>query len=140
MQSVTCTMTVFFEPPYWVAVIERVQAGQTEACKVTFGAEPKDYEVYAFVLERWHTLAFSPPVDGAQPAGKRAPGPKRMQRAIRRVLQAPGAGTKAQAALKMQQEARKAQHKSARSMRKAAQSDRRFALKQQKKREKRKGH
>lgn len=31
-------------------------------CKVTFGAEPKDYEVYDFVLKNYYRLRFSPAV------------------------------------------------------------------------------
>ena len=39
------TLTVFFEKPFWVGVFERVSNGRLSVCKVTFGAEPKDYEV-----------------------------------------------------------------------------------------------
>ena len=31
-------------------------------CKITFGAEPKDYEIYDFVLKNYYRLKFSPTV------------------------------------------------------------------------------
>ena len=50
--SVSGTLTVFFEEPFWVGVFERVSGGKLSVCKVTFGAEPKDYETYDFVLKK----------------------------------------------------------------------------------------
>lgn len=47
------SLTVFFENPFWVGVFERVSNGKLSVCKVTFGAEPKDYEVWAFVLKHY---------------------------------------------------------------------------------------
>ena len=35
------SLTVFFEDPFWVGVYERTDGGRYEACKITFGAEPK---------------------------------------------------------------------------------------------------
>lgn len=44
-------LTVFFEDPFWVGVFERYAGGQLAVSKITFGAEPKDYEVLAYVQE-----------------------------------------------------------------------------------------
>lgn len=49
-------LTVFFEEPFWVGLYEREDGGQYEVSKVTFGAEPKDYEVYAYFLANFYTL------------------------------------------------------------------------------------
>ena len=38
-------LTVYFEDPFWVGVFEKIDNGKLSAAKVTFGAEPKDYEV-----------------------------------------------------------------------------------------------
>lgn len=43
------TLTVFFEAPFWVGVYERMDGERYEVCKITFGAEPKDYEVWEFL-------------------------------------------------------------------------------------------
>lgn len=48
MDKITGKLTVFFEEPFWIGVFERIYDGKLSACKVTFGAEPKDYEVLEF--------------------------------------------------------------------------------------------
>ena len=55
-------LTVFFEDPFWVGVFERVDDGKLSVCKVTFGAEPKDHDVWMFVLRHYDELVFSPAV------------------------------------------------------------------------------
>ena len=62
MDKVSGRLTVFFEDPFWVGVFERISDGKLSVCKVTFGAEPKDYEVYDFVLKNYYQLRFSPVV------------------------------------------------------------------------------
>ena len=54
--SVSGKLTVFFEKPFWVGVFERVSDGKLSVCKVTFGAEPKDYELYEFILKKYYRL------------------------------------------------------------------------------------
>ena len=44
MDKVSGKLTVFFEDPFWAGVFERISEGKLFAYKVTFGAEPKDYE------------------------------------------------------------------------------------------------
>ena len=62
MDKVSGRLTVFFEEPFWIGVFERISEGKLSVCKVTFGAEPKDYEVYDFVLRNYYRLKFSPAV------------------------------------------------------------------------------
>ena len=54
--------TVLFEGPFWIGLYEREENGLYAACKVTFGAEPSDAEVYAFLNRHWGSLRFSPAV------------------------------------------------------------------------------
>ena len=56
------SLTILFENPFWIGLFERIDGDKYEVCKITFGAEPKDYEVYDFLLKNWHKLKFSPPV------------------------------------------------------------------------------
>ena len=63
MEEQSGKLTVFFEDPFWVGVFERISDGKLSVCKVTFGAEPKDYEIYAFVLQNHGRLKFSPAVE-----------------------------------------------------------------------------
>ena len=67
MSRVTGRLTVFFEEPFWVGIFERVEKGKLSAAKVTFGAEPREQEVYAFIQKHYDELRFSP---GVRAAGK----------------------------------------------------------------------
>ena len=58
--TVKAVLTVLFEDPFWVGIYERSAGGRYEVCKITFGAEPKDYEVYDYLLKNWSKLRFSP--------------------------------------------------------------------------------
>ena len=138
MDCITARLTVYIEDPFWVGVLERQTGGRLTACKVTFGACPSDAEVYRWLLKSWHTLHFSPPVKEG-PAGATVRNPKRMQR-IARQETTRGIGTKAQQALQMQREAAKAARQVRTRTEKEVEIARRFAQKQQKRREKHRGH
>lgn len=139
MELTISKLTVYFKDPFWVGVYERTHGGQYEACKVTFGAEPKDYEVWDFFLQNWRRLKFSPSIPAAEQEERRV-NPKRMQRQIQKQLQTPGAGTRAQQALKLQQEQGKLARKTRSREMREAEAERRFALRQEKRREKHRGH
>ena len=49
-------LTILFEAPFWIGLYERTDNGKYEVCKITFGSEPKNYEVYEFLLKNWHKL------------------------------------------------------------------------------------
>ena len=82
METITGKLTVCFEAPFWVGVFERLAGGKLTACKVTFGGEPRDQEVYDFVLRHYASLEYGPPVDA--PARPPAKSPKRIRREARR--------------------------------------------------------
>lgn len=130
--------TVFFEDPFWVGIFERTCGGRLEACKVTFGAEPKDAEIYAFLLQRWRGLQFSPPV-ACRNAETRRQNPKRTQRKIRAMLAQAGTGTKAQQVLKLQQEQGKCARRALQKKNAEEEAAHRFTHRQQKKKEKHRG-
>ena len=48
MDKVNGKLTVYFEEPFWVGIFERIEDGKLSVAKVTFGAEPKDYEVQEY--------------------------------------------------------------------------------------------
>ena len=137
MDKVSGRLTVFFEEPFWVGVFERISEGGLSACKVTFGAEPKDYEIYDFVLKKYGRLRFSPAV--ATDVKETGRNPKRIQREVRKQVQNTGIGTKSQQALKLQQEQWKTERKNANRERREAEKERKFELKQQKRKEKHRG-
>ena len=45
MDKVNGRLTVYFEEPFWVGIFEHIEDGKLSVAKVTFGVEPKDYEV-----------------------------------------------------------------------------------------------
>ena len=130
-------LTVYFEDPFWVGVFERVEDGKLSVSKITFGAEPKDYEVLEFVLKHYCELEFSPAVETV--TKRTADNPKRRQRNARKQLEHTGIGTKSQQALKKQLEQNKQERKIKSREQKLAEEKRLFALKQQKKKEKHRG-
>ena len=138
MDKASGKLTVFFEEPFWVGVFERIEDGRLSVAKVTFGAEPKDYEVQEYIKKYYFSLKFSPAVETVVKDMKR--NTKRMQREAKRQTIETGIGTKSQQALKLQQEQNKQERKERSRKKKEAEEQRMFELKQQKKREKHKGH
>jgi len=137
VDKVAGRLTVFFEDPFWVGVFERSDGIKLSAAKVTFGAEPKDYEIYNFILNHYYDLRFSPAVDAIIKTEKK--NPKRIQRDIKKKMANVGVGTKSQQALKLQQEQIKMERKGRTREQKKADAQQQFELKQQKKKNKRRG-
>ena len=100
-------------------------------------AEPKDYEIYDFVLKNYYRLRFSPAV--ATDVKETGRNPKRVQREVRKQVQNIGLGTKSQQALKLQQEQLRTERKIVSREQREAEKQRQFELKQQKRKEKRRG-
>ena len=138
MDRVRGKLTIYFEDPFWVGIFERIENRKLSVAKVTFGAEPKDYEVLEFINRNYYHLKFSPAIETVVKDTKK--NPKRAQRDAKKQTLETGIGTKSQQALKLQQE----QNKKERNVRSREQRDvenqRLFELKQIKKREKHKGH
>lgn len=132
-------ITVLFEDPFWVALYERESGEKYEVCKITFGAEPKDYEVYEFLLKYHKKLPFSPAVAACSFEEKRV-SPKRRQREAKKATEQKGIGTKAQQALKLQHEQNKIERKARTKEMKEAEKKLRFEQKQEKKKQKHNGH
>lgn len=138
MNKVASTLTVYFDGQFWIGVYERLSDGKLEVSKTTFGSEPKDYEVYSFILENWRYLRFSPAIKDNTKANTKI-NPKRMQREINKQLKSKGMGTKSQKALKLQHEQNKLERKSSSKKRKEEKKKIQFKLRQQKKKAKHRG-
>ena len=137
MVNMTGRLTVLFEEPFWIGLFERIENGKLSVAKITFGAEPKDYEVYEFILKHYYQLKFSPAV--ATDVKENAKNPKRRQREVKKQLQKTEIGTKSQQALKLQQEQMNTKRKIKSREQKEAEKQFKFHLKQQKKKDKHKG-
>ena len=138
MDKTSGKLTVYFEEPFWIGVFERVDHNKLSVCKVTFGAEPKDYEIWEFILKYYYDLKFSPVVETE--IKQVADNPKRRSRNARKQVKNTGIGTKSQHALKLQQEESKVEHRQISKEQRDAEKQKQFELKQQKRREKHRGH
>jgi len=131
------TLEVFFEEPFWIGVFEKVSDEKLSVCKVVFGSEPKEKEIYEFVLKNYCYLSFSPAVNAE--AKKVTKNPKRIQRKIHECLKNNSVGTKSQQALKLQHEQIKAQRRTVLREKREEEKKYQFELKQLKKKQKHKG-
>lgn len=138
MDKISVKLTVYFDNPFWIGVWERISDNKLSVCKVTFGAEPKDYEVLEFILKNNSKLKYSPEVT-KESVVKDKRNPKRVQRELRKQIQKSGIGSKSQQALKLQQEKNKIVRKRKTREQKEREKGKKYILKQQKKREKKKG-
>lgn len=137
MDKVVIKLTVYFADPFWVGVAERIAGGHLSATKITFGAEPKDYEIAGFVQRHFYELRFSQSVPTERREAKK--NPKTAQRDAKRQMQQVGIGTKSQQALKLQHEAKRLEGRKKNREEKQAKAERLFLLKQQKRKEKHRG-
>ena len=138
MEECRATLTILFDEPFWIGLYERETGGRYSACRIVFGAEPKDYEVEAWLLRHFCEMRFSPSLE-AERVDKRRVNPKRMQRLIGAQLQREGVGTKAQQALKLQQEQGKQARKARSREERETEQQRQFELRRQKQKERHRG-
>ena len=137
MDKVVGKLTVYFEDPFWVGIFERIDGGKLSVAKVTFGAEPKDYEIQEFISKNYYNLKFSPSVEVT--VKRDVVNPKRRLRETRKQSQISGIGTKSQQALQLQREENKLERKVISREIKEAEKRRQLELKQQKRKEKHRG-
>ena len=105
---------------------------------MVFGAEPTDAQLYQWLQREWPRLLWPVlPETAPRPA---LANPKRMQREAAKATQPKGLGTKAQEALARQREAVGLERQARRAAQKRQTQEERFRLRQEKKREKRRGH
>ena len=131
-------LTIYFDEPFWVGVFEELDGDKLSVCRTVFGAEPTDAQVWEFVLANYRRLQFSAPVKAEQK--QKADNPKRRQRNARKQMESSGVGTKSQQALQKQYEENKMERKQLSREQREAEKQRQFELKQQKRKEKHRGH
>lgn len=134
--------TIFFDQRYWVGTFERTDKEGFAVARHIFGGEPSDPEVYEFVLAHYQELKFGEPKDFVLEIKRM--NPKRVQREIRREMErmkeTAKPSTFAQDYMREELEKKKLQKKKQSSAEKLARKDEQFALRQEKKKEKHRGH
>lgn len=136
----TTKLTVYFDGRFWRGVFERNSHDGYSVAKVVFGAEPSDAELILFIRFRMHSLTFSDPSSDESQQEEKKINPKRMQKLIRRGIETKGTSTKSQEAMRLQTEARKAERKQHAKERSMEKNELKFRIKQERKKEKHKGH
>ncbi len=134
-------LTILFDPPYWIGLLEDERDGRLYAARYIFGAEPSDPEVYDFVLHHLPELCQQMQVGlPIETRDAKHANPKRVQRDIRRELRQVGITTKAQEAMRLQYEANKHERQlQSRAQREAERAHKRAAAREKAK-ARHKGH
>ncbi|HEX2905925.1 MAG TPA: YjdF family protein [Phototrophicaceae bacterium] len=135
-------LTILFDPPYWVGLLEDERDGYLYAARHIFGAEPSDQEVYAFIQTDFVRLCqqMTVGVPISETAAPRHINPKRRQREVRRELSQLGIATKAQEALRLQLEHHKHERQQENREEREAQQTYKRALAREKAKARHKGH
>jgi hypothetical protein len=142
MKMATIKATIFFDKRFWVGAFERTDKEGYAVARHIFGAEPSDPEVYEFVLNHYHELKFG----GVQEINIQIQrmNPKRVQREVRREMEKIKETTKpstlAQDYIKKEIEKKKKEKKMISRAEKQVRKEKQFVLKQEKKKEKHRGH
>ena len=89
---------------FWVC-----RKNKLSVCRVVFGVEPKDYEVYDFILKNYKNLKFGSSLDAK--VKKIKSNLKRLQREVRKQSKQVGVWTKSQLALQKHREEMKLERK-----------------------------
>jgi hypothetical protein len=139
-------LTVLFQAPFWVAIVEREDDGRYAIAREVFGGEPSHAELREWVLRGFRRLVFTEiaGASNADEARKVAAGPrrnpKRAQREAACAAAERGVGTRAEAALKAALELRKQERCETTKAEREAEAMRRWALRREKRKEKHRGH
>ena len=134
--------TIFFEKQFWVGTFERTDKEGYAVARHIFGGEPADPEIYEFVLNHYHELKFG---EAKKIEIKiQRMNPKRVQREVRRemarIKETTKPSTFAQDYMREELEKKKMERKKVSSAEKEARKDTQFSLRQEKKKEKHRGH
>jgi hypothetical protein len=134
--------TILFEKRFWVGIFERTDKEGYAVARHIFGGEPSDPEIHEFVLNHYAELKFGE-LKQLELQIQRM-NPKRVQREVRREMEKMKESTKpstlAQDYMREELEKKKMQKKSINSAEKEARKEEQFSLKQQKRKEKHRGH
>lgn len=134
--------TIFFENHFWVGIFERSDKEGYGVARHIFGAEPSDPEIHEFVLNHYAELKFGELKEIN--INIQRMNPKRVQREVRREMEKmkeiSKPSTLAQEFMREEIEKKKIEKKNISSAEKQARKDEQFCLRQQKRKEKHRGH
>ena len=137
MEKIAGKLTVFLIIHFGQVFLNVQKKNKLSICRVVFGAEPKDYEVYDFILKNYKNLKFGSSLEVKVKKIKN--NPKRLQREVKKQSKQVGIGTKSQLALQKQREEMKLERKKESKRIRELENRRKFELKQEKRKQKHRG-
>lgn len=135
-------VTIFPKDLLWIGTFERTDKKGYALAKHVFGKEPTDPEVYEFVLNHFNLLNFGEP----QPFELKIKrlNPKRLKRMVHREMEKLKAtarpATIAQDFMRLETEKNKKEKRTTKKKTKEENKEKNFILKQEKKKQKHRGH
>jgi hypothetical protein len=78
-------LQVFFDDPFWVGLFALSENNSIKYCRVVFGKEPSDAELYNYLLKNYYRLKFTESESTIQQKSV-CDNPKRRQRQISKEL------------------------------------------------------
>lgn len=127
---------------FWVGIFERNDDEGYAVAKQIFGSEPTDVELYQFITENFQQLKFTKPQKFKLIIKRK--NPKRLQREVRHLMEKVKTGlpstTHAQDVLRLELEQNKKLKKTMTRAEKLAEQQEQFLLRQEKKKQKHRGH
>lgn len=142
MNSIICTVSP--NGSLWVALFERTDSDGKAVARHVFGKEPSDPELYEFIVEHFRVLKFSLPHDFKLVIKRK--NPQRMQREVRREIKRAKKGdgkpreSFAQEVLRKELEEKKKTRKAKNKAEIEALADEKFKQRQERRKEKHRGH
>ncbi|MHB9861449.1 YjdF family protein [Streptomyces sp. YIM S03343] len=143
--TTSVTMTVFFDAPFWVGVLEIAEAGEVRATRHVFGGEPTDAELYQFLLRHGTALLERAHANPAVPVESRRPvrhNPKRAVRLAAREAARVAQGrhsTASQEALQLELEQRKSSAAAEAKTRRQDEAEHKYAMARAKRKRRKRG-
>jgi hypothetical protein len=132
-------LTVFYDPPYWVGIFERIEIDQYQTIRFVFGSEPTEPELLSFALTRFSALKFSKPVL-YDPTDQHYINYKRRMRKIRNQMKEPHKSTHAQEILQQEYETRAVERKKNSKEDRLKENEHKYQLRKARQAEKHRGH
>lgn len=141
MESYWLRTLIVFEESFWVGYFEAAAESGEEyrVARHIFGPEPSEAEIREFVLRNGVlSLRWTTATEAELP--KAAKSPKRLIREAARAVRNPAGATKAREAVKNERALRKTERRIRKKQRRDDECERQYALRQRKRKQKRRGH
>jgi hypothetical protein len=133
------SFTVTFEHPFWVGIAERHDERGYAVARIIYGSEPNDEMILHSIGTQYRELRFSAPSLEA-PLPEYVVSYKRRQKEIRRLTEEEGVKHAAWDAIKAELERGAEERKRQTKAERDTEEERKYLLRQEKNKEKKKGH